>query len=109
MAVGKGKNSTAETADNVEVPAARAPMVHLVRSWKHLFWPLATGVKKHDLRINDRDYRVGDTLVLREWDPETGEYSGQSIRRRITYITDRNCPCAFKWRNTATRLLHLEP
>jgi hypothetical protein len=48
---------------------------------------------KFTLRRNDRDFQVGDQLLLREWDPEiesfTGEpgrYSGRTIRVRVDWI-----------------------
>lgn len=45
-----------------------------------------SGKKKYDLRINDFDANVGDILVLEEWDPETKEYAGRKIEKKITYI-----------------------
>lgn len=53
------------------------------------------GSRTHDLRpIGDRDYRVGDTLLLREFEPATGEYTGRELRVAITYITSATQPCA---------------
>lgn len=40
--------------------------------------------KNFEVRFNDRDYRVGDWLVLREWDGS--EFTGYEIVRRITYV-----------------------
>lgn len=34
--------------------------------------------------INDRDYNVGDTLILKEW--YRGKYTGREIRRTVSYI-----------------------
>lgn len=45
--------------------------------------------KNFELRYNDRDYRVGDVLVLEEYDG-TG-YSGRVEKRTITYIL-KECP-----------------
>ena len=54
------------------------------------------GIKTHDIRdMRDRDYKVGDTIVLQEFDQATGKYSGEEINCEITYITDRDVPCAF--------------
>lgn len=41
-------------------------------------------IKNFEVQYNDRDYRVGDWLVLCEWDGH--EYTGYEIVRRITYI-----------------------
>lgn len=42
-------------------------------------------VKTFELRKNDRNYQIGDILLLREWDDEDG-YTGKSLYRKITYI-----------------------
>ena len=68
---------------------------HHVKSWKHLYWPIAHGLKTHDLRINDRNYKVGDILILEEYDIEAGEYTGNSTKVQVTYITSNQFPCAF--------------
>jgi hypothetical protein len=68
---------------------------HVVKSWSHLFQPFLDGVKTHDIRIMDRDYKVGDKLILQEWDWKKKEYTGREAAAEITYITDVNSPCAF--------------
>lgn len=68
---------------------------HRVKSWKHLYWPIACGIKTHDLRINDRNYKSGDILILEEYDIERGEYTGNSVRALVTYVTSSQFPCAF--------------
>lgn len=49
---------------------------------------VVSGRKTFELRKDDRDYQIHDLLELKEWD---GEFTGNSCRRRITYIL-RNCP-----------------
>lgn len=46
------------------------------------------GRKTFELRKNDRDYKVGDYLVLREY--SDGNYTGSFLRVVITYIL-KNC------------------
>lgn len=46
------------------------------------------GRKNFEIRKNDRDYKVGEILILREYHSETGKYSGRRIFCLITYITD---------------------
>ena len=41
-------------------------------------------IKTFEVRINDRDYCLGDWLVLMEWD--NGEFTGRECVRRIKYI-----------------------
>ena len=67
-----------------------------VKSWKHFFQAIKAGVKTHDMRdLKDRDYKVGDVLNLQEYDFVVGEYTGDSCRVVITYITSAATPCAF--------------
>lgn len=70
--------------------------VHRVKSWSYLFQAAKNGLKTHDVRdMRDRDYKVGDTLVLCEFDQATGKYTGEELAREITYITDRQVLCTF--------------
>lgn len=68
---------------------------HKVKSWPPFFKEMATGAKKHDMRnMRDRNYRVGDRLILQEYDPFRGEYTGVEMAFDITYITSKDTPCA---------------
>lgn len=50
----------------------------------------------HDLRYDvDRNFEVGDTITLQEYDPFKGEYSGEECVVIVTYITSTKTPCAF--------------
>ena len=71
-------------------------MRHELKSWVGLFQPIADGVKTHDLRVLDRDYKVGDTCLLKEYKATTKEYTGRSVEVEITYITsEKHAACAF--------------
>ena len=48
------------------------------------FEEVANGNKRAELRLNDRDFKVGDIYALREWDGK--EYTGRGITIRITHI-----------------------
>lgn len=61
-------------------------MIHDLKTWPDPFRALVAGEKTFEVRWNDRDYQVGDTLHLREFDPATGLYSGEVTDRRVTYI-----------------------
>ena len=41
--------------------------------------------KNFEIRINDRDFEVGDQILLREWDVLCS-YTGNYIKARIKYI-----------------------
>lgn len=68
---------------------------HIVKSWAHFFDAIKAGKKLHDLRKMDREYKVGDTLVLQRYDNINGEYTGEEIEVEVTYITSNKTPCAF--------------
>lgn len=59
---------------------------HELRCWPPYFKAIADGRKPFEIRRNDRPFKVGDTIYLREWDPEREEYSGRECRRVITYV-----------------------
>jgi hypothetical protein len=63
------------------------PMVHQLKTWPESFQAVWNGLKKYELRKDDRVFKVGDGLFLREWDPMTEEYSNRAIQATVTYIT----------------------
>jgi hypothetical protein len=68
---------------------------HVVKSWAHFFDAIDAGLKTHDLRKNDRDYKVGDRMLLLRYDNIEGKHTGHNCLVEITYITDNVTPCAF--------------
>lgn len=52
------------------------------------FADVKRGTKKSELRYNDRNYAVGDILILREW--KDGEYTKRRVCVVITHIL-QNC------------------
>lgn len=68
---------------------------HRVKSWAHFYDAIRDGLKKHDLRLNDRDYQIGDVLILERYDNVKGEYTGESQRAVVTYMTSNRYPCAY--------------
>lgn len=59
---------------------------HELKCWPEFFEPIESGMKNFDLRLNDRKYAVGDTLLLREYDDRKGTFTGRSVSRKVTYI-----------------------
>ncbi len=57
------------------------------------FADILNGAKTAEYRRDDRDFRVGDVLILREWDPNVrrevghGAYSGRVLRKTVTHIS----------------------
>ncbi len=66
----------------------REPITHDLKIYPELFSAVCTGVKRAELRKNDRDYRVGDTLHLRETPRGSCHQTGEFINVKITHITD---------------------
>ena len=88
-------NSTTERSSDTAAPPVRAPVEHRVKSWPQFFEATLTGIKTHEVRrLTDRDYQVGDRLLLQEYDPATETYSGRELAVRITYVTSAEAPCA---------------
>lgn len=69
---------------------------HVLKSWVGLFEPIFLGLKTHDLRVLDRNYKVGDICLLKEYDPLKKKYTGRKVKVKITYITSsKHQECAF--------------
>jgi len=61
-------------------------MEHDLKCWPPFFEDVRRGDKPFEVRKADRDYQVGDTLVLREWRNDWKEYTGRMTRKRVTYV-----------------------
>jgi hypothetical protein len=60
---------------------------HELKTHPDPFAAVWAGVKTYEIRVNDRDYAVGDELRLREWDPVSGCYTGPWIDANVDYLT----------------------
>jgi hypothetical protein len=49
---------------------------------------LVSGEKNFELRYDDRGFRAGDILLLREWSKRDG-YSGNEIQVRLSLVAER--------------------
>ncbi|EKZ0538887.1 TPA: DUF3850 domain-containing protein [Listeria monocytogenes] len=58
---------------------------HELKIAPEYFEAVTEGRKTFEIRKNDRDFQVGDTLILREWD---GGYSGKEELFDVIYMTD---------------------
>ncbi|PFJ21942.1 RNA-binding protein [Bacillus anthracis] len=63
-------------------------MLHNLKINTVFFEPVLKRIKTFEIRKNDRDFHVGDTINLNEWDNERKEYTGRSVAIEILYITD---------------------
>jgi len=62
------------------------PTTHELKSWPECFEALNSGTRTFDLRKNDRNYQVGDILVLKEFEPDNSTFSGRWCRRKIVHM-----------------------
>jgi hypothetical protein len=58
---------------------------HELKCWTEYFQAVFMREKNFEIRLNDRDYEVGDVLILREYHPKHG-YTGRVTQRKVTYI-----------------------
>lgn len=71
----------------VEIIFPRMPKIIELKITPKYFEAQRRGVKSFEIRKNDRGYRVDDVLWLEEYDPEKKQYTGHTLKRKITYIT----------------------
>jgi hypothetical protein len=46
-------------------------MIHELKTWPQYFQRVKDGSKTFEVRKNDRGFQLGDSVVLREWDPNS--------------------------------------
>ena len=62
-------------------------MHHDIKSHPLHFQPSADGLKLFEIRRNDRNYAVGDTVTMREYEYDHADiWTGRTISGRITYV-----------------------
>jgi hypothetical protein len=66
--------------------AKMTPTTHELKSWPEYFQATLTGRKTFELRKHDRDFKVGDKIILREYDPDAERYTGREDAVVISYV-----------------------
>jgi hypothetical protein len=66
---------------------------HELKTWPSVFRDAVDGIKTFEIRKNDRDFAIGDTLVLKEFDPAKSTatsslraYTGEEEEFIVTYM-----------------------
>lgn len=68
---------------------------HILKSWPQFFEPIVAGTRTSDMRTKrDRSFAKGDNLLLQEFDPFGGGYSGREQLVEVTHIISNDTPCA---------------
>jgi hypothetical protein len=63
------------------------PKAHRLKTWPVGFQAISLGLKTYEVRVDDRGFKVGDTLYLEEWNPASERYTGRSLAREVSYIS----------------------
>jgi ribosomal protein S17 len=58
--------------------------------WPEFFEKIKNSEKRFEIRLADFDIKEGDILVLREWDPNTKEFTGREIEKEVKSIIITN-------------------
>lgn len=71
---------------------------HELKCWPEFFEPTLRGIKRFELRRDDRGgFQVGDELLLKEWKPDQGQlqnapgvpgYTGREVLVQVDYVID---------------------
>ncbi len=62
------------------------PIEMELKCWSEFYDAILDNRKGFDVRCgNDREYLVGDTVLLREWSPNKG-YTGRNHKEVISYV-----------------------
>lgn len=59
-------------------------MEHLLKIMPEYYTAVSSGAKTFEVRLNDRDFKVDDILVLREWFDSS--YTGRLTIVRVDYV-----------------------
>jgi hypothetical protein len=58
--------------------------------WPKFFQDLLDGKKKFEVRLADFEINQGDILILEEYNPETKQYTGRTIKKKVNFLTKFN-------------------
>ena len=85
--------------------------IHNLKCWPGSFTAIIDNNKGHEYRKNDRDYQVGDWLILQEWDPDKGDYTGSVTIVGVDYVSrgpEFNIPEGYCVMTISTIITHEE-
>jgi hypothetical protein len=59
---------------------------HELKIWPQFYSAILDSSKTFEARKDDRGFKVGDRLRLREYDPATGKYTSRELCVYVTHI-----------------------
>lgn len=74
---------SAPTGNDVHVAASQH---HTLKTWPEYMDSIENGQKTFEVRKNDRGFRLGDILHLREWCPKHKKWGTRIVTCSISYI-----------------------
>jgi hypothetical protein len=83
-------------------------VAHELKTWPDVYQQIESGTKTHEFRKNDRDFRNGDLVLLREFEPAGERYTGREILVRIgaiSYGPEWDIPTGFAAFSVAANVL----
>lgn len=54
--------------------------------WPEYFQAILDGRKTYELRLGDFEIQEGDSLILKEWNPETKDYTGRALEKKVGFV-----------------------
>lgn len=76
----------------MKLQPAEAWRVHDLKTWPRSFRALLLDRKHVEVRRHDRDFQVGDVLILREYDPGKKEYTHRFLIRVVVAVNRLDVP-----------------
>ena len=68
-------------------------MIHELKTVQPYFNDVDLGIKTFEVRKNDRNFKPGDLMILKEYDLINNLYSGREIKCIITYELNNAIYC----------------
>lgn len=69
---------------DIDYQLLREVKMHHLKILPKYFEDVQAGKKNFEIRENDRDFKVGDILILKEYENE--KYTGRIVKRKVNYI-----------------------
>lgn len=63
-----------------------AGKTHRLKTWPAEFAAVKDGFKTCEVRFDDRGYKVGDRLLLQEFEPRRKVYTGKELLVRVDHV-----------------------
>lgn len=77
-----------QVLEGLRVQNNKPYMTHFLKTWPQFFNDVRFGRKTFEVRKQDRDFQVGDLLVLQEWDNKKKEYTKETESCEVVYLLE---------------------